>query len=59
MANNELAIVVTGVLVGKLIVAGRHVHCAHLDDKRVDAHDELGEHGDEHVVDLVEHHRNI
>jgi hypothetical protein len=50
MANHELTTARTGVLVNKLVVAGRHVHCMHLDDKRIDAHDELGEHGDERTV---------
>jgi len=30
-----------------------------LDDKRVDAHSELGGHGDERAVDLVKRHQNV
>jgi len=59
MADHKTTIVRTSVLIGNLVIAGRHVHCAHLDDKHVDAHGELGEHGDERAANLVGHHRNI
>ncbi len=59
MVDREPTIVGIGVLIDKLVVAGRHVHCAGLDDKCIDTHGELGEHGDEHMVDLAGHHQNI
>ncbi len=59
MANHKPAMAATGILIDKLIVAGWHVHCTHLDDKRVDAHDELGEHGNERAVNLAGRHWNI
>jgi hypothetical protein len=34
MVDHEPATVGTSILVGKLIVVGRHVHYVHLDDKR-------------------------
>ncbi len=59
MADHEPTMAGTNILVDKLVVAGRHVHCTRLDDKRVDAHGELGEHGDECVVDLAGRHQNV
>ncbi len=59
MADHKLAIAGTGVLVDKLVVASRHVLCARLDDKHVDAHSELGEHGDERTIDLAGRHWNV
>lgn len=56
MADHELATARTGVLVSKLVIADRHVHCTHLNDKCIDAHGELGEHGDERAVHLAKHH---
>ncbi len=44
------------VLVDKFVIAGWHVHYTRLDDKHIDTHNELGEHGDEHAVDLVRRH---
>jgi len=59
MADHKLAIAGTSILVGKLVIAGRHVHCARLDNKRLNTHSELGEHGDERAIDLTRCHRNV
>jgi hypothetical protein len=59
MEDHEPATVGIGVLVGKLVLARWHVCCARLDDKRVDAHGERGEHGDECVVNLARCHWNV
>ncbi len=59
MANHKPTIVGTDILVGKVVIAGRHVHCTHLDDKHVDAHDEFGKHGDEGAINLVGCHQNL
>ncbi len=62
MADHKLATVGTSILVDKFVIAGRHVHCACLDNKRLNTHSELGElgeHGDEHAIDLTARHRNV
>ncbi len=59
MADHKLATVGTSILVDKFVIVGWHVHCAHLDNKRLNTHSELGEHGDECVINLTECHRNV
>ncbi len=59
MADHKPATVGTGILVDKLLIASQHVHGARLDDKHVDAHGELGEHGDERAIDLAGRHWNV
>ncbi len=59
MANHKLATAGTNILVDKLVIVGRHVHCARLDNKRLNTHNELREHGDERAIDLTRCHRNV
>ncbi len=59
MADHKLATAETSIFIGKLVIAGRHVHYAHLDDKCLNTHSELGEHGDERTIDLTGRHWNV
>ncbi len=59
MADHKPATTRTSILVGKLVIANRHVHCARLDNKRRNTHSELGEHGNERAIDLTGRHRNV
>ncbi len=59
MADHKLATTGTGILVDKLVIAGRHVHCACLDNKRLKTRSELGEHGNERAIDLTGRHWNV
>lgn len=56
MADHEPTTIGTGILVNKFVIADRHVHCTCLEDKHIDAHGELKEHGDERAIDLTERH---
>lgn len=53
MADHEPTTIRTSILVSKFVIADQHVHCTRLENKHIDAHGELGEHGDERVVDLM------
>jgi hypothetical protein len=55
MVDHEPTTTRMNILINKLVVAGQHIDYGCLDDKCVDTHDELREHGNESVVNLVEH----